>query len=156
MNITTLSRLYTTCSCCGTCYYKTSHLKQPMKCKLCPEKLKDPINRIYYEEINQKIEDLYPRHMYDIFIKDGDLQIIANATTGPLCFMRLKVWEHVQKRITYRTRPGEWKRKRKNRKTLVQKSFSNTMNDDAWSHIFSFLSWKEITVMYKCFVAQKD
>ena len=153
MNITTLSRLYTTCSCCGVCYYKTSHLKPPMKCRLCPEKLKDPVNRIYYEEINQKIEDLYPRHMYYIYIMPRDLQIIANATTGPLCFMQIKVWEHVQKRIAYRTRPGEWKRKRKNRIALVKKCFSNTMNDDAWSHIFSFLSWEEITVMYKNFVS---
>lgn len=156
MNITTLSRLHTECSCCGIRYYKTSHLKPPMKCKLCREKLKDPINRIYYEEINQKIEELYPRSMFDIYIKDGDLRIIANATTGPMCFMRLKVWEHVQKRIAYRTRPGEWKRKRKNRKALVQKSFANTMSDDAWSHIFSFLSWEEMAIMYKNFVAQQN
>jgi len=156
MNITTLSRLYTICSFCGIHYYKTSHLNPPMKCRLCPEKLKDPINRIYCEELNQKIEELYPRHMYDIFIKAGDLQKIANATTAPICFMQIKIWEHVQKRITYRTRLGEWKRKRKNRQAFVQKSFSNTMNDDAWSHIFSFLSWKEITILYKYFVAQKD
>jgi len=124
-----------------------------MKCRLCPENIKDPINRIYYEEINQKIEDLYPRHMYYIYIQEGDLQIIADSTTGPLCFMRQKIWGHVQNRIAYRTRPGEWKRKRKNRIALVKKSFSTTMNDDAWSHIFGFLSWKEITVLYKNFVS---
>ena len=61
-----------------------------MKCRLCQEKLKDPVSIIYYEEINQKIEELYPRHMYDIFIKDVDLQIIANATTGKKRIRRQK------------------------------------------------------------------
>ena len=155
MNITTLSRLHTECSSCGIRYYTLSHLQNKLRCRLCKEKIKDPINRIYYDEINQKIEDLYPRHMYYIDIQEGDLRIIANSTSGPMCFMRQNIWEHVRNRIKYRTRPGEWKRKRKNRTALIKKSFTTTMNDDAWSNIFSFLSWEEITVLYKNFIAQQ-
>jgi len=153
MNITTLSRLYIACSACGMRYYTLSHLEQNKKCRLCSENIKDPIHRIQYEELNQKIEELYPRHMLYINVTGEDLRVIANSTTSSMCFMRLHVWEHVQKRITYRTRPGEWKRKRKNRTKLIKKSFSTIMNDDAWSHIFGFLSWEEITIMYKYFVA---
>lgn len=156
MNITTLSKLFAKCSTCGHKYFTLTNLEQNKKCRICPGEIKDTINRIYYEEINEKIEELYPRHMFTIYITGDDLRLIGRSTSGSMCFMQAKIWEHVQNRISYRSRPGEWKRKHKNKLKLVKKSFSTSMNHDSWSHIFTFLSWEEIAILYRVFIAQKE
>lgn len=157
MNVTTLSKLYTKCVGCGLCYYATSHLENNVKCKLCPEKLKDAINIIYYEELNKKIEEMYPRSMYDIYVRPAHLQILSMSTSQPVCYMKREMLTYIKKRIAYRTRSGEWKRTRKNRKKLVIKTFSNTniIYNDIWEYIFDFLTWNEVTILYKFLVAQK-